>query len=69
MKVIVTVCCDNPVGVASTQAIADELHRCGHDQDSPCCFSMPFEIDDPNKPVRQLPPRHPVQSAQLALDV
>lgn len=60
VKVWVVVCCDNGVGVASSQAKADELYGCGHGQDSFCCFTAQYEVDaaarSEPRPVRHRPP-------------
>ena len=67
INVWVTVCCDNIVGVASSQARADELYRCGHAQDSFCCFTEVREIDAVSKPAWQPPRRHRMPVEQEAL--
>jgi hypothetical protein len=56
MKVWVTICSDNVVGVATTLAKADELYGCGHGQDSYCCFTEECEVDAADKPPWR-PPR------------
>jgi hypothetical protein len=56
MKVWVTICSDNVVGVASTLDKATELHGCGHGQDSHCCFAEEHEVDGAERPAWR-PPR------------
>jgi hypothetical protein len=48
------VCCDNVTGVASSQVKADELYRCGHGQDSSCCWIDECEVDACARPRRSL---------------
>jgi len=67
MKVWVVVCCDNITGVASSQAKADELYRCGHGEDSACCFTEACEVDALPAKSWQPPPRHRIAVEQLAL--
>jgi hypothetical protein len=65
----VAVCGDNITGAASSRAEADRLYRCGHGQDSFCCYLQPCEVDAvPVSPPP--PPRHrpPVFEDPLPLD-
>jgi len=59
-------CCDNVIGVASSKAKADELYRCGHGQDSSCCWIEECEVDAVCTPAPQ-PPRHRPPVIQEAL--
>lgn len=67
MKVWAVVCCDNIAGVASSLELAGELYRCGHGEDSLCCFTEEREADAQGTHPRQPPPRHGRAFEQMAL--